>query len=156
MVLKFTGWSYGLGWNFKALENVSEWTCLIPKPKAIKVSIIERDVVTTECPKKEFLETLWRNCNFPIKSVTVLWKLQMYAIATVQIHKVEVQSNSVVIGAKMRDIWKLHYTSTKINQLKPVKVIQSHLLSFHPNLIIIKKGKCPSRFLYFGEPSASK
>lgn len=92
--------------------------------------------MTTECPKEEFFET-WRNYNFPIKSVIVLLKLQMYAIATVQIHKV--QSNSVVIGATMSDVWKLHYTSTKINQLKPVKVIQSHLLSFHPNLIVIKK-----------------
>lgn len=63
----------------------------------------------------------------------------MYAIATMQIHKVKVQSNSVVIGAEMSDIWELQYTSTKINQLEPVKVIQSHLLFFHPNLIVIKK-----------------
>lgn len=57
MVLNSQDDPYGLRCYFEPLGDVLVWTCLIPKPRAIKVSITERHVMTTtECSKEQFLE----------------------------------------------------------------------------------------------------
>lgn len=57
MVLNSQDDPYGLRCYFEPLGNVWEWTCLIPKPRTIKISITKRHVVTTtECSKEQFWE----------------------------------------------------------------------------------------------------
>lgn len=68
--------------NYDAISNhlVIYWSKPVSyqKPRATKVSVTERHVVTiTQCSKEQILEITWRNCNF-IKLVVVLLKLQMY------------------------------------------------------------------------------